>query len=242
MIVNYREDGWQIISQRAHGLLAGEICFYWKKEQRPKRWLETIIATTEHDDVFNEYDSDNKLLNENGGPVNYKTREFEKKKCEELLKHALTKSRYIALLTSRHIRFLYETSDDKEARVYADKLQKQELIWMEEIDIREEELARAYAILEWCDAFSLLICQQQVQPENRKIEISSGPDNQCYQLHSPDNTTLIVEPWPFETEQFEIRYESKTVPELKFRNVSEFRKILMDTPIDLHVYQVVKSK
>lgn len=241
MIVNYREDGWQIISQRAHGLLAGEICFHWKKELRPKRWLETIIATAEHDDVFNEFDSDNKLLSENGGPVNYKTREFEKKKCEELIRHALTKSRYIALLTSRHIQFLYENFDDKTAKQYAAELKKQESVWLKEIDLEEQELTDAYAILEWCDAFSLLICQQLVQPENRKIEISTGPDQQCYQLHSPDQNKLIVEPWPFEEEQFEIRYESKTISQLKFKSVTEFRKILIQTQPDFHIFQVSKN-
>ena len=240
MIVNYSEDGWQIISQRAHGLLAGEICFNWKKEGRPQRWLETIIATTEHDDAFNEFDNDHILLNENGGPINFKMRKFEKEKCEILLKQALTKSRYIALLTSRHIRFLYGTSDDKPARTYANGLKKIEKVWMKEVGIEEKEISSAYAILEWCDAFSLLICQNLVQPENRKIEISSGPDNLCYQLHAPKENVLSVEPWPFEIEQFEIRFESKTVSKLKFRNVDEFRKILIKTAPEIHLYQVCK--
>jgi len=241
MIVNYQEDSWQIISQRAHGLLAGEICFNWKKELRPERWLETIIATAEHDDVFNEFDNDDLLLNENGGPVNYKTRKFEKTKCDQLLRYALTKSRYIALLTSRHIRFLYGNSEDKTAKRYADNLLKSEDIWMKEIGTNEKEISHAYALLEWCDAFSLLICQQLIQPENRKIEISSGPDNQCYQLHAPAEGILQVEPWPFESEQFEIRYESRTLSQLKFKNVGEFRKVLMEAPLQLHIYQVCKN-
>ncbi|WP_221391737.1 DUF3891 family protein [Dyadobacter sp. NIV53] len=242
MIVNYLENGWQIISQRAHGLLAGEICFHWKKENRPERWLETIIATAGHDDVFNEFDSDNKLINENGGPVNFKSRKFEKQKCDELIGYALTKSRYIALLTSRHIRFLYGSSDYKAAKKYADNLQKQESVWKKEIGLNENELIHAYAILEWCDAFSLLICQQLIQPENRKIEISTGPDQQCYQLYSLDEKHLHVDPWPFESEQFEIRYESRTITQLQFKDVSEFRKILLDVTPELHVYQVSKPK
>jgi len=241
MIVNYGENGWQIISQRAHGLLAGEICFNWKKEGRPQRWLETILATAEHDDAFNEFDNDHILLNENGGPVNFKMRKFEKAKCEVLLKQALTKSRYIALLTSRHIRFLYGTSEDKSAKIYANGLKKIEKVWMEEIGITEKEISSAYSILEWCDAFSLLICQKLIQPENRKIEISSGPDELCYQLHAPQENILNVEPWPFETEQFEVRFESKTISQLKFKNVEEFRKILIKTPPEIHAYRICKS-
>jgi len=241
MIVNYSEDGWQIISQRAHGLLAGEICFNWKKEGRPRRWLETIIATTEHDDAFNEFDNDQILLNDNGGPVNYKTRKFEKEKCETLLKQALTKSRYIALLTSRHIRFLYENSEDKQAKNYALGLKKIEKQWMKEMRMKEKEISDAYSILEWCDALSLLICQGLIQPENRKIEISSGPDNMGYLLHAPKENTLKVEPWPFEEDHFEIRYESKTISQLKFQDVDEFRNALLSAVPEIHIYQICRN-
>jgi hypothetical protein len=53
MIVNYIEPGWQIITQRSHGLLAAQICAQWKNNNQPKRWVETLIATAEHDDVYN---------------------------------------------------------------------------------------------------------------------------------------------------------------------------------------------
>ena len=241
MIVNYKEDCWQIISQRAHGLLAGEICFNWKKENRPERWLETIITTAEHDDVFDEFDGDNTLLNENGGPVNYKMRPFEQRKCDELLNHATTKSRYIALLISRHIRFLYETSDDKAAKTYTAYLKKMEGFWMKEIDVTEEKLSHAYSIVQWCDAFSLLLCQNLVQPENREIEISTGPDNISYMLHSPETNKLVVKPWPFESTAFEITFESRTLKQLRFESVDEFRELLMKTTPNLHHYAICRD-
>ncbi len=53
MIVNYIKEGWQVTTQRSHGLLAAQLCYYWKKADRPERWLETIIATAEHDDATN---------------------------------------------------------------------------------------------------------------------------------------------------------------------------------------------
>src|SRR5688572_3906673 len=111
MIVNYTEKGWEIITQRAHGLLAGKFCFQLSAQFRTKFWLETIAATIGHDDAFNELEEDDILLNEQGGPINYKMRDFEEAKCDKLMNMALTKSRYIALLTSRHIQFLYGTSE-----------------------------------------------------------------------------------------------------------------------------------
>ncbi len=240
MIVNYKEDGWQIISQRAHGLLAGEICFNWNKKSRSERWFETIIAATEHDDVFNEFEDGELVLNENGGPVNFKMRAFEMDKCDRLIRQALSKSRFVALLISHHIQFLHADSEDKEAVKYCRNLNKSNKVWRSEIGVTEEDIQKAYAIIEWCDAFSLLICQQLIQPENRKIEISRGPDDLCYQLHAPQENVLCVDPWPFETSQFEVHYESRTLKQLKFESDQEFREILMKTPVEIHTFKLIK--
>ena len=240
MIVNYQEKGWNIISQRAHGLLAGQICFNWREKLRPEIWMETVVATIEHDDVFNEFALGENLLNINGGPLDFKMREFEIKKCEELLQMALSKSRYIGLLISRHIQFLHEDSEHQIARKYCRNLKKMDKKWIKTAACSEEEVTNAYAILQWCDAFSLLICQQLIQPENRKIEISTGPGNQCYMLHTPKENILTVDPWPFETENFEIHYESKTISQLGFISEKEFRNLLMNTMPVLHRYQLTK--
>ncbi|MBE9464959.1 DUF3891 family protein [Dyadobacter subterraneus] len=240
MIVNYQENGWNIISQRAHGLLAGQICFNWKEKLHPELWMETIVATIEHDDAFNEFSWDESLLNKNGGPLNFKMRNFEEKKCEELLQMALFKSRYIGLLISRHIQFLHENSEDLAARKYCQNLKKLDKKWIKVAACSEEEVKHAYAILQWCDALSLIICQQLIQPENRKIEISTGPGNQCYMLHAPTENMLTVEPWPFEPENFEIHYESKTIAQLEFKNEDEFRQLLLKTEPVLHRFQFAK--
>jgi len=240
MIVNYQENGWQIISQRAHGLLAGQFCFYWKNDMRPERWLETIIATAEHDDAFNEFVNDDNLINENGGPVNFKMRDFEEAKCDELLQLALSKSRYIALLTSRHIQFLYRNSDQEKAVTFCKMLEKWDRKWLKETGLTKEEITKAYAILEWCDALSLLICQQMIQPENRKIEISGGPDNLQYQLWTKNESVLTISPWPFVTDNFSITYESKLVSKLTFNDVKEFREDLKDAPLKIHTFQISK--
>jgi hypothetical protein len=241
MIVNYQEDGWQIISQRAHGLLAGQICFHWKQDFRPERWLETVIATTEHDDAFNEFFNDNVLLNENGGPINFKMRTFEEDKCEELLQLALSKSRYIALLTSRHIQFLYQKETNPQVVRYCEKLKTWDRKWLKEAQVTAKEISSSYAILEWCDAFSLLLCQNLVPPEGRKIEISKGPDNQHYELWSPGENLLSVTPWPFDTNEFKIIFESKMLMQLTFDNVEEFRNKLKEAPVTLHSYVISKQ-
>ena len=89
------------------------------------------------------------------------------------------------------------------------------------------------------DAFSLLICQGLVQPEGRKIEISRGPDGKSYEMHTSSNG-LIVSPWPFEVNSFELRWESRTVPQLSFNNPDEFRKAAIKTTVVSHQIKLVK--
>src|SRR5690606_25704167 len=195
MIVNYTAAGWKIITQRAHGLLASQICARWKKEKQPERWVETLVATAEHDDAYNEFDKKN-LLEENGGPINFKRVPFEKDHWEYLLHKAHTKSRYIGLLIAHHIQFTY--GNIPKAKNFCRELRKKEKMWLSEARASKTEIAKSYKLLEFCDAFSLLICQNLIQPKGRKMEISDGPEGISYELYEGKNQQLIVTPWPFE--------------------------------------------
>lgn len=232
MIVNYTASGWQIITQRAHGLLAAQICAHWRRDNQPERWVDTLIATAEHDDVYNEFENRN-LLNDQGGPVNFKASGFEKSYARRLIAMAETKSAYIALLVARHIRFVY--GDDPKAKSFIAELNQLEKGWLKIAEISKKEVDRGYELLEFCDAFSLLICQGLIQPEHRKIEISNGPDGTAYEMHAKGNGILVT-PWPFETDSFMVSYESRTLSELIFRDTTHFRKaVAASTAVTHHL-------
>jgi hypothetical protein len=237
MIVNYTDKGWQIITQRSHGLLAAQICAAWRKENQPKRWLETLIATAEHDDVYNEFENDD-LLTENGGPKNFKMTIFQEEYASKLMEMALTKSRYIGLLVSRHINFLH--GEDPEGKKFCAALQKKEALWLKEAKTTSKEIDASYSLLEFCDAFSLLICQRLVQPEQRKIEISRGPDGVMYELFCGEDEVLVVEKWPFEAPEFKVSFESRLLEQLVFDNNEAFRKAVKDCPVTQHELQLRK--
>lgn len=231
MIVNYTEAGWKIVTQRSHGLLAAQICARWKKENQPTRWMETLIATAEHDDVYNEFENDD-LLNETGGPVNFTMSNFRRSDAEKLLHMAITKGRYVALLIARHINFVH--GEDPEGKVFCAEIKKNERRWLREAKTTVGEVNASYELLEFCDAFSLLICQGMIQPEQRKIEISNGPDGKSYSLYSGVHNELIVADWPFEVPSFKVSYESRLVKQLVFPNVKAFRTAFFDSKVELH--------
>lgn len=236
MIVAYEDQGWKIITQRTHGLLAGQICAQWKLTDQPERWVETLIATAEHDDVFNEFER-NALIDENGAPINFKDTRFDLDCSTKLMDMALTKSRYIALLISRHIQFTH--GSDPRAKPFIANLKKQEHKWFKEAEIEKKSVAMAYELLEFCDAFSLLICQSLIPPEGRRVEISSGPDGTPYVLYQKEEA-IVVEPWPFAVDSFSVSFEVRIIKKLKFRSDEELRSKLKSSAVDTYHLRISK--
>jgi hypothetical protein len=232
MIVNYCEKGWEVITQRAHGLLAMQLAMEWKKTHRPQRWIETLMAIAEHDDAEVELDGE-ELLTPTGGPLNFNMKRFDLDHCIKVRQLSITKSRYIALLTSFHLNFLYqeEAKTNKAAEKFLREQQLLQHQWIKELGMTQEEIKRIYSLLEWCDAFSLIICRQLIQPESRAIEISKGPDSVPYELYQLDHSKLTVCPWPFESKKFEIRYESRLIEQMRFDDSADFRKCFYEAGV-----------
>ncbi len=238
MIVNYTDSGWKIITQRSHGLLAAQICAHWRKDKQPSRWVDTLIATAEHDDVYNEFENE-ELLNQAGGPVNFKQTDFNLDLAQRLIAMAETKSAYIALLISRHVQFVH--GKDPKAKSFIHNLEKREKSWLKTSGSTLADVAGSYELLEFCDAFSLLICQDLVQPEQRKIEISQGPDGTAYEMYAFGDG-VIVAPWPFEVDSLTVTWESRSLLQLTFGGLEEFRAAILAAEVSAHQLKLFKTK
>lgn len=219
MIVNYKANGWQIIAQRSHGLLAAQICARWQQSDQPVRWVDTLIATAEHDDVFNELET-GPLVNKNGGPIDFKMNDFDEHLSGQLINRAEMKGSFIALLVSRHIAFTH--GNEPKAKKFLSSLQNKEKSWLQSAHVNKAEVDRAYELLEFCDALSLIICQEIVPPEGRRVEIGRGPSGTTYELFM-QNDCLVVSPWPFEIEEFTVDYECRYLDQLTFPDDKAFR-------------------
>ncbi len=241
MIVNYTEQGWEIITQRAHGLLAAQAAMEWRIKDRPQRWAETVAAISEHDDAQTELEEDD-LLTPQGGPVNFTMKKFEAGHCRRLQDFSLSKSRYIALLTSMHMNFLHHTEAETntEAKVFLKEQAALRAVWCKDLKISKKEATRIYNLMEWCDAFSLLLCQQEVPPENRIIEVSQGPDKKQYKLSQKKNGALSIKPWPFEYKSFKLRVEYRVISKLRFKDCDDFKDEFLKAPVNEKVWKLEK--
>ncbi len=243
MIVNYTKEGWQVVTQRTHGILAAQLGFQWKVSERPDRWVETILAIAEHDDAEVELGGQN-LLTPNGGPLNFNMGVFKLNYLEKLSLLTRSKNRYIALLTSLHMEFLYreEAAHNNSAKTFLKRQNTLRNQWMRELKITKKEALRIYDLMEWCDACSLLLCQNLLQPENRNLEISRGPDKKKYYLTQTREQTITISPWPFEINKFKINFEWRLIKKLQFKSSDEFRDNFLKAEVKETFWEVCNEE
>ena len=92
--------------------------------------------------------------------------------------------------------------------------------------------------MEWCDAFSLLLAQHEVQPEQRIVEVSRGPDGKQYKLMQNPNGTLTVKPWPFQEKSFTLNLETRLLSTLQFKSCASFKKELEEANVVEKVWRL----
>ncbi len=246
MIVISHQKGWKIINQRSHGLLAAMLAYQYDIDLPNDIIVPTLIAIAEHDDGVEET-NENKNLTEAGAPrhfmVNDESKKTDLKQQINVMEIASSKSELNALLTSMHIDFIFggsENSDQKKLVAFLKEQEKVRKDILDNLNIDKQYAERLYRFVEWCDAFSLLICMDKIQAEGRKMEISESPDGDMNQTFYKGEKEITVEPWVFRNDTFKVFYEYKILKQLKFDSIDEFNKICKATPV--HREEFVFSK
>ncbi|GHB80871.1 DUF3891 family protein [Persicitalea jodogahamensis] len=227
MIVKSIPAGWEVIYQRAHGLLAAKLAFYWKVAERPPHFVETLLAIAEHDDGVPESRMPENLT-EAGAPKHFQLLGRSAEQYRSVMEISSSKSRWNALMTSLHTTFLYgdQKLEDADIKEFVAEQKKLQTKITKELGLSRSEAEKHYRFVEWCDALSLLLCMDKVQPEQRRMDISTGPDKTMYQLWQDEKENLHVEPWPFEPDSFEVSVEYRELHQLKFTNSQELDSCL----------------
>lgn len=227
MIVTSHKDGWEISTQRSHGLLAAMLAYQYAIDLPNELMVPTLIAIAEHDDGVNETKDQNNLTPA-GAPRHFQvddgSDEIDLKQKRSVMELSSAKSQLNALLTSLHQSFLINAEDRKKSKKLDNFMKEQEGLQNEilkALDMSRKEADRIYRFVEWCDAFSLLICMNKIQPEGRKMEISESPDGEMSEVSYKPNGELTVEPWPFKQDEFKVFYEYKILKQLKFESIEE---------------------
>lgn len=237
MIVKSIPTGWEVIYQRAHGLLAAKLAFHWKVVERPPHFVETLLAIAEHDDGVPESRTPDNLTKA-GAPKDFQILGHSAEQYRNVMEIATSKSRWNALMTSLHTTFLYEAEqyEDADIKEFVKEQHKFQKELLKEFEIGRKEAEKHYRFVEWCDALSLLLCMDQIQPEQRRMDISVGSDGTMYQIWRDDKENLRVEPWPFESNSFEVSVEYRELHQLKFKNAQELDRGLKAAEINTRTW------
>jgi Protein of unknown function (DUF3891) len=246
MIVTSHNQGWKIITQRSHGLLAAMLAFQFEIDLPNEIMVPTIIAIAEHDDGVAET-KERKNLTDAGAPRHFLVDnghvKTDLKQYQNVMELATSKSQINALLTSMHLSFIFSdhvNGKDKSMDNFLKDQEKNRKQLLKNLNFDNQFAEYLYRFVEWCDAFSLLICMDKIQPEGRKMDISENPDGVINQVFYKEDNVIAVIPWPFKLESFTIFYEYKIIEQLKFTSVEEFDKICKITVPQRQEFVLVK--
>lgn len=246
MIVSSHQQGWKIITQRSHGLLAAMIGFQYDIDLPGEVMLPTLLAIAEHDDGVTETLADQNLTDA-GAPRNFAIPDDNTKTdlipLFSLMEIANSKSQLNGLLTSLHLKFLYDSDKrktDKGLDKFLNDQDKCRKTIFKNLHMTKKYSDHLYRFLEWCDAFSLLICLNKIQPQGRKMEISLSPDGDMSTVYYKPNKEICVEPWPFKSSTFKVFYECKIIEQLVFKSIGEFNDACKVTEVKQELFTFSK--
>ena len=241
MIVNPVPEGWEIIYQQAHALLAAQIAFYWREAERPERWVDTLAAIAQHDDG-QKFWAGKVGLTPAGAPANFTMLPFSLAQATQVLDEARYQGRWRSLLTSMHLSFLYEElrGQDSKTTAFLDEQLENQAAWRKALKTTKKQAQQAYDLMQWCDRFSLILCRSQLPEMERTLEISKGPDGVQYQVTQQKDGLIKVSPWPFEPTSFELSVEASYLNQLQFTNETELSEALRKAPVKLKSLQISK--
>lgn len=245
MIVNLKNEGWEIFSHSGHGLLAGKIANEIEDKYKNENWVATLAAIIEHDDRQLNFKEKN-YLTKTGAPKDFllDNRKVEEivKRSKRLLNQAEEKSTWIAMLIIHHLRFIYE-EDAKEKKTifnFLNELEKIENQFIKDHGHTKTEVNAIYQVLIFADRCSLILCQNKLPAKNRALEINTSIDGNRYWIKEKESSEIQIEPWIFEKNSFTLSAEYKLLEKSSFTSNSEFEKLLKESPVRLKKWNFSK--
>lgn len=246
MLINFIDEGLEVISHPAHGLLSGKIADQIHSSFRIGNWLETLTAIIEHDDEQLSPKQKN-CISKIGMPLDFLNNSLSPEKS---LQHAkavfdkvLLKSSWSAMLLSHHLEFLYaDTAKESiDFRNYLNSFKQFRASTCTLHNVEPKDVEQLYQIMVFSDRLSLILCQNEIPELGRELEINRSVDGSRFFIKELDDGCLTVRPWVFESDHFKISVDTRLVKEIKFKDENNFTKALSIAPIIIKKWKFSKS-
>ncbi|QCR24270.1 DUF3891 family protein [Pontibacter sp. SGAir0037] len=227
MIVNAIAEGWEVIYQQAHGVLAAQLACSLKPALRSRHWVETIIAIANHDNRQKTWHGKDGLTKA-GAPADFTLLPVTIEQAKDLMQEVRFQSQWVTLLTSMHMSYLYESQrgKSKDIAAFMDEQVALQKRCRKSVGVNKQEAEQAYTIMQWCDRLSLILCRNELPEDERTLEITAGPDGNTYFIKHLKDKAIQVAPWPFEQNKLDVQVEYRTLQQLQYSNDSELAQAL----------------
>lgn len=245
MIVNTKNEGWEIFSHSGHGLLAGKIANEIQDRYKNENWVASLAAIIEHDDRQLDFGEKN-YLTKTGAPKDFllDNRNVNEivKRSKRLLNQAEEKSTWIAILIIHHLRFIYEEDAKKKKTIfnYLKELEKIQDQLIREHGYSKAEVDAIYQVLVFADRCSLILCQNEIPTKNRALEINTSIDGKRFWIKEKESSEIQIEPWIFEKNSFTLSAEYKLLKKNSFSSNNEFEKELKESSVKVKKWKFSK--
>jgi hypothetical protein len=225
MIVRHTVDGWEVIYQGAHALLAGQIAQKLSPDVTPRFWTETLAAIIDHDDLKEDF-GNNVYLTDLGAPKDFALFKFTATEryteSKRRIANANRKHRWIGLLAARHVEQLYATERvSRKLAALIDSERARRPSALRELNLQEDHLEAAYRIMQWCDRASLILCRSELPAMMRRIEVAALAPGTRSEMWQAEDESVKVSPWPFAAPAFEVSVEVRTLAQMVFKSDRE---------------------
>ncbi len=203
MIVRSVDQGWTIVFQTSHGLLAQRIASCLNDARALPYWFETQVAIGLHDDLHQRYKKgEHEQLTQAGAPRDFSLVPIQdRKRADEMRKRideAFRKHSWLGVMQSKHADCLYRGEDTT-----ADMQQMLDA----EAQRREAALTR--------------------------LEIMTDHGGTRFEIWQDDTDCIRVAPWPFVDEIVELSIEYRTVKQLSYADDEELGTALKACPVGI---------
>jgi len=243
MIVTLQPGGWEVIYQRAHGLLAVKLASHWRSDERGPRWVELLAAITQHDNNQKEFGGST-YLNAIGAPADFMIADGSPlEQARQVVGDASYQGRYVALMTSMHTSYIYrhKREGDEAFAAFLNEQAALQKSWRRALGLSKGDAERDYAIMQWCDRCSLILCQNELPSDRRRLEVAVAPGGEHSYIWQRDDQSVGLEPWPFDEARFEVSVEAALLTQLRFRKDEELHAALAEAPTHVKSWVFVKE-
>ncbi|QDU89557.1 hypothetical protein Pla175_29490 [Pirellulimonas nuda] len=241
MIVTSVESGWEVVFQRSHGLLAGQLATNFRLDFRPHFWTQTLETILSHDDNKQPFDARH-YVTDLGAPRDFtlvsmaspdRVAEAERRIIDNHRKH-----RWCGLLMSMHVQHLYGAAEgisaEMKALLKAEAARRRRVL--RQLNRKAQQLEDAYQLLRWCDRCSLILARNRIPDMGRRIEVTHDLGRQRYDLWRREDDTVCVEPWPFAPDAFDVELELRRATTLAFKNDADLLQHLDGAEIEARTW------